>query len=70
MQPTVLPAPLGPTNTVKGLKNDMTCLSLSSTPKLLTPRMLIFSILDIFAPLLGSAGEHELKWAFSADANF
>lgn len=44
---TVFPAPLGPTRTVRGLKKVITCLSLSSTPKLLTPRILIFSILDI-----------------------
>lgn len=46
---TVFPAPLGPTNTVRGVKKEMTCLSLSSIPKLLTPRMLILSIFDIFA---------------------
>lgn len=46
---TVFPAPLGPTRTVRGVKNEMTCLSLSSIPKLLTPRMLILSILDMFA---------------------
>lgn len=45
---TVFPAPLGPTSTVRGLKKEMTCLSLSSIPKLLTPRMLILSIFDIF----------------------
>lgn len=44
---TVFPAPLGPTSTVRGLKKEITCLSLSSTPKLLTPRILIFSIFDM-----------------------
>lgn len=46
---TVFPAPLGPTSTVRGSKKVMTCLSLSSIPKLLTPKMLILSIFDIFA---------------------
>lgn len=46
---TVFPAPLGPTSTVRGSKKVMTCLSLSSIPKLLTPKMLILSIFDMFA---------------------
>lgn len=48
--PTVFPAPLGPTSTVRGEKKEMTCMSLSSIPKLLTPKMLILSIFDMFAP--------------------
>lgn len=49
---TVFPAPFGPTKIVNGLKKVIICLSLSSTPKLLTPRILIFSIFDISAELL------------------
>lgn len=49
---TVFPAPFGPTKIVNGLKKVIICLSLSSTPKLLTPRILIFSILDISAEQL------------------
>lgn len=45
----VFPAPLGPTKIVRGLKKVIICLSLSSIPKLRTPRMLIFSIRDMFA---------------------
>lgn len=45
---TVFPAPLGPTKIVRGLKKVIICLSLSSIPKLRTPIMLIFSILDMF----------------------
>lgn len=49
---TVFPAPFGPTKIVNGLKKVIICLSLSSTPKLLTPRILIFSMLDISAEQL------------------
>lgn len=54
---TVFPAPFGPTKIVNGLKKVIICLSLSSTPKLLTPRILIFSILDISAEQLLFQGQ-------------
>lgn len=59
----VFPAPLGPTKIVRGLKKVIICLSLSSIPKLRTPKMLIFSIRDMFAngSFLNTGGPRDLE---------